>query len=100
MFSPCGNNTKVLCVASTVHSDNSHYKVKRRLKTSTGDMEIMIDILIQHTLILSKWSRSFSTLPDLQLLEDIFCQCIDIAGTNKYILHVERTNYDHKTFNY
>ena len=37
-------DTKVVRVASTVHSGNSHNQVKRRFKTSTGVVEVMVSI--------------------------------------------------------
>ena len=37
-------DTKFVCVAYTVHSGNSHNQVKRRLKTSTGVVEVMVCI--------------------------------------------------------
>ena len=37
-------DTKVVHVASTVHSGNSHNQVKRRFKTSTSVVEVMVSI--------------------------------------------------------
>ena len=37
-------DTKVVNVASTVHSRNSHNQVKRRFKTSPGVVEVMVSI--------------------------------------------------------
>ena len=37
-------DTKVVRVASTVRSGNSHNQVKRRFKTSTGVVEVMVSI--------------------------------------------------------
>ena len=37
-------DTKVVRVACTVHSWNSHKQVKRQFKTSTGVVEVMVSI--------------------------------------------------------
>ena len=37
-------DTKVVCVALTVHPENSKHQVKRRMKTSTGLEEVLVPI--------------------------------------------------------
>ena len=107
-------DTKVVCVASTVHLGNSKHQVKRRLKTSTGLEEVLVaipdaiydynqhmggvdlsDQLLQYFQTRRKTHKYWKTL---------FYHCIDIATTNAYILYREslpssqRSKYDHKKF--
>ena len=107
-------DTKVVCVASTVHLGNSKHQVKVRMKTSTGLEEVLVPIpdaiydynqhmggvdlsdqLLQYFQTRRKTHKYWKTL---------FYHCIDIATTNAYILYREslpssqRSKYDHKKF--
>ena len=50
-------DTKVVRVASTIHSGNSHNQVKRRFKTLTSVVEAWSLFLMLHMTIIRKWEE-------------------------------------------
>ena len=108
-------DTKVVCVASTVHRGNADNKVKRRVKKDSGGCE---EVLVPIPNSIYAYNRHMGGV-DLsdQLLQyhqtrrqthkywkTLFYHCVDIAVTNAYILYKlslaedDRSKYDHKKF--
>lgn len=108
-------DTKVVCVASTVHTGNSRYKVKRRMKDQN---ERCVDVLvaIPNAIYDCNFFMGGVDLSD-QLLQyyqtrrqthkywkTLFYHCVDISVTNAYILYEmalpesEKSKHDHKKF--
>ena len=107
-------DTKVVCVALTIHFGNSNHQVKRRVKTQAGIQEISVpipDAIYDYNKHMGGVDLSDQLLQYFQMRRQthkywktLFYHCIDIATTNAYILYRERlsqsqrSKYDHKGY--
>ena len=107
-------DTKVVCVALTIHLGNSNHQVKRRVKTQAGVQEISVpipDAIYDYNKHMGGVDLSDQLLQYFQTRRQthkywktLFYHCIDIATTNAYILYRERlsqsqrSKYDHKGY--
>ena len=107
-------DTKVVCVASTIHLGNSNHQVKRRVKTQAGVQEISVpipDAIYDYNKHMGGVDLSDQLLQYFQTRRQthkywktLFYHCIDTATTIAYILYRERlsqsqrSKYDHKGY--
>ena len=107
-------DTKVVCVASTIHLGNSNHQVKRRVKTQARIQEISVpipDAIYDYNKHMGGVDLSDQLFQYFQTRRQthkywktLFYHCIDIATTNASILYRERlsqsqrSKYDHKGY--
>ena len=103
-------DTKVVCVALTIHLGNSNHQVKRRVMTQAGVQEISVpipDAIYDYNKHIGGVDLSDHLLQYFQrrrqthkYWKTLFYHCIDIATTNAYILYRKRLSQSQKSNSY